>query len=104
MRAFYSHPEEGNPEKCNAFDLMYRGLEIASGAQRIHKPEMLINSLESRGLKPIDFKFYIDAFRVGAPPHAGWSIGLERLTMKLAGKENIREACLFPRDRHRLTP
>ena len=57
-----------------------------------------------RGLNPADFEFYVNAFRLGAPPHAGWSIGLERRTMTLAGKENIREACLFPRDRHRLTP
>lgn len=104
VRAFYSMPVEGKPEICNAYDLMYRGLEIASGAQRIHKPELLVEALKSRGLNPEDFEFYIRAFRLGAPPHAGWSIGLERLTMKLAGRENIREACLFPRDRHRLTP
>ncbi len=104
VRAFYSHPIEDAPEKCNAFDLIYRGLEIASGAQRIHKPEMLIDALKSRGLDPAGFEFYISPFRFGAPPHAGWSIGLERLTMKLAERENIREACLFPRDRHRLTP
>lgn len=104
VRAFYSHPIEGAPEKCNAYDLMYRGLEIASGAQRIHRPEMLLDALKSRGLNPEEFEFYVKPFRFGAPPHAGWSIGLERLTMKLAGMENIREACLFPRDRHRLTP
>jgi len=104
VRAFYSHPIEGAPEKCNAYDLMYRGLEIASGAQRIHKPEMLVGALRSRGLNPDEFEFYVKPFKFGAPPHAGWSIGLERLTMKLAGMENIREACLFPRDRHRLTP
>jgi aspartyl-tRNA synthetase len=104
VRAFYSMPKEGRPEVCNAFDLMYRGLEIASGAQRIHKADMLAEALKSRGLKPEDFEFYIRAFRLGAPPHAGWSIGLERITMKLAGVGNIREACLFPRDRTRLTP
>ncbi len=103
-RAFYAHPKDGAPEKCNAFDLIYRGLEIASGAQRIHKADMLIDALKSRGLDPADFEFYVRNFRFGAPPHAGWSIGAERLTMKLAGRENIREACLFPRDRHRLTP
>ena len=104
VRAFYSMPVEGRPEVCNAFDLMYRGLEIASGAQRIHLPELLVKALKARGLDPAGFEFYIKAFRLGAPPHAGWSIGLERLTMKLTGRENIREACLFPRDRTRLTP
>ena len=103
-RAFYSMPVEGKPELCNAFDLMYRGLELASGAQRIHKPGILVEALKSRNLNPDDFEFYIRAFKMGAPPHAGWSIGLERLTMKLTGMENIREACLFPRDRTRLTP
>jgi aspartyl-tRNA synthetase len=97
-------PQEGSPEKCNAFDLMYKGLEISSGAQRIHKADVLVNALKARGLEPEAFEFYVNAFRLGAPPHAGWSIGLERLTMKLSGRENIREACLFPRDRMRLTP
>jgi len=104
VRAFYSMPNEERPEVCNAFDLMYKGLEISSGAQRIHKPDLLVEALKSRGLNPENFEFYIRAFRLGAPPHAGWSIGLERITMKLAGVENIREACLFPRDRTRLTP
>ncbi|MEM4389217.1 MAG: aspartate--tRNA(Asn) ligase [Candidatus Micrarchaeia archaeon] len=104
VRAFYSMPKQDNPEVCNAFDLMYRGLEIASGAQRIHIPELLEKQLRARGLNPANFEFYIRAFRMGAPPHAGWSIGLERLTMKVCGLANIREAALFPRDRNRITP
>lgn len=103
-RAFYSMPKEGDGRVCKAFDLLYKGLEIASGAQRIHIPEMLEKQLESRGLNPRNFDFYIDAFRVGAPPHAGWSIGLERLTMKVANRENIRECMMFPRDRTRVHP
>ncbi|MDD5318132.1 MAG: aspartate--tRNA(Asn) ligase, partial [Candidatus ainarchaeum sp.] len=103
-RAFYSMPREDDPEICNAFDLVYKGLEISSGAQRIHRADVLVSALKARGLDPEAFEFYVNAFRMGAPPHAGWSIGLERLTMKLTGKENIREACLFPRDRTRLTP
>jgi len=103
-RAFYSMPREDNPEICNAFDLMYRGLEIASGAQRIHIPELLEKQLRARGLNPANFEFYIRAFRMGAPPHAGWSIGLERLAMKLCNLPNIREVALFPRDRNRITP
>lgn len=103
-RAFYSMPREGKPEVCKAYDLIYKGLEISSGAQRIHIPEMLEAQLKARGLDPADFKFYVDAFRVGAPPHAGWSIGLERITMKATGRDNIRECMMFPRDRTRVHP
>lgn len=102
-RAFYSQPN-ADGKTCKAYDLMFRGLEIASGAQRIHDIELLTKALQSRGLKPGDFKGYLDAFRYGAIPHAGWSIGSERLTMKLCNLSNIREASLFPRDRNRLTP
>ena len=104
IRAFYSMPHSDNPEICKAYDLIYRGLEISSGAQRIHIPELLEKQLEFHGCNPADFKFYVDAFRVGAPPHAGWSIGIERLTMKICNLSNIREATLFPRDRHRISP
>ncbi len=104
VRAFYSMPDEKNPEICHAFDLMYRGLEISSGAMRIHLPSVLEEQLKKRGLDPADFEFYISAFRMGAPPHAGWSIGLERLVMKMCNQENIRECMLFPRDRVRLLP
>ncbi len=104
IRAFYSMPNEENQEICNSFDLMYRGLEISSGAQRIHKAGMLENALKSRGLNPADFKFYIDAFRFGVPPHAGFGMGLERFAMKICNLNNIREAALFPRDRTRLRP
>jgi aspartyl-tRNA synthetase len=104
VRAFYSMPDKENDEICHAFDLMYRGLEISSGAKRIHLPETLERQLKKRGLDPVDFEFYINAFRMGAPPHAGWSIGLERLVMKICNQENIRECMLFPRDRTRLMP
>ncbi|MFH2106452.1 MAG: aspartate--tRNA(Asn) ligase [Candidatus Micrarchaeota archaeon] len=103
IRAFYSMPTT-DPKICHAFDLMYKGLEISSGAMRIHKPEILEDQIRKRGLKVEDFKFYLDAFKLGAPPHAGWSIGLERFTMKLCNLENIRQATLFPRDRTRLHP
>jgi nondiscriminating aspartyl-tRNA synthetase len=103
-RAFYSMPREDKPEVCKAYDLLYRGLEISSGAQRIHIPELLEEQLKKRGLDPADFKFYVDAFRVGAPPHAGWSIGLERITMQATGMSNIRECMMFPRDRTRVHP
>lgn len=103
-RAFYSMPDENDESKCKAFDLLYKGTEISSGAQRIHVPEILINQLKKRGLNPDNFEYYINAFRYGAPPHAGWSIGLERFAMKIAGVSNIREVALFPRDRTRLVP
>ncbi len=104
VRAFYSMPSKENPEICHAFDLVYRGLEISSGAMRIHLPSLLEEQLRKRGLDPADFEFYINAFRLGAPPHAGWSIGLERLVMKICNQANIRECMLFPRDRTRLMP
>jgi len=104
IKAFYAMPYENNPKICHAFDLIFHGIEISSGTQRIHKPDLLIKQLKSKNLNPNNFKFYIDCFRYGAPPHAGWSIGLERLTMTIAGLKNIREACMFPRDRDRLVP
>jgi aspartyl-tRNA synthetase len=104
VRAFYSMPDENNPKICHAYDLNYEGLEISSGAQRVHKPDILIKQLKARNLNPADFEFYINAFRVGAPPHCGWSIGCDRLTMKVCGLHNIREAVMFPRDRVRVKP
>jgi aspartyl-tRNA synthetase len=103
LKAFYAMP---NPDEktCRAFDLIYDGLEVSSGTQRIHLPNLLISRLKAKGLNPDNFKSYVDAFRYGAPYHAGWSIGLERLTMKITGRENIREATMFPRDRNRITP
>lgn len=108
-KPFYIMPkdEEGNLGKgkvSGGFDAIYKGMEISSGGQRVHIPELLEKRLKVKGLNPKDFKSYIDSFRYGAPPHAGWGLGLERLTMLILGLENIREAVLFPRDRTRLTP
>ena len=104
IRAFYTMPSAKDPEVSNSFDFIYKGTEISSGAQRIHTPDMLIEALKGRGDDPRSFEFYINAFRNGAPPHAGWSIGLERFAMKMANADNIRETAMFPRDRTRLTP
>ncbi|MCL5117410.1 MAG: aspartate--tRNA(Asn) ligase [Candidatus Marsarchaeota archaeon] len=104
LRAFYSMPHKDDPKLCNSFDLIYKGLEISSGAQRIHEKELLNKVIINRGMDPKKFEFYTNAMGCGAPPHAGWSIGLERLTMKLTGQKNIREASLFPRDPKRLKP
>lgn len=105
-KPFYIMPkgEDPNAELSEGFDAIYKGMEISSGGQRIHSPDLLIKRLKANGLNPKDFKNYIDSFRYGAPSHAGWSIGLERLTMLILNLPNIREAVLFPRDRDRLTP
>jgi len=92
------------PAAQKAFYCIYGGIEISSGTQRIHIPELLRERIGKKGLHPENFESYIEAFAYGAPPHAGWSIGLERLTMIVTGKDNIRECCMFPRDRERLTP
>jgi aspartyl-tRNA synthetase len=104
QKAFYSMPYVDNPEVVHAFDCIYGGIEISSGTQRIHIPELLRERISKKGLHPENFESYIEAFAYGAPPHAGWSIGLERLTMIVTGKDNIRECCMFPRDRERLIP
>lgn len=104
IKAFYAYPHKDDPKICRAFDLVHNGLEISSGTQRIHIPDMLIKQIRTKGLNPDDFKYYIDCFRFGSPPHAGWSIGLERITMTITGMKNIRECCMFPRDRVRITP
>ena len=104
IRAFYSMPKENDEKICNAYDLMYNGLEIASGAQRIHLLDVLNKQLKLHGLDPANFSFYTDAFKMGAPPHAGFAVGADRLTMQLCGRGNIRECVLFPRDRNRVTP
>ena len=91
-------------DSSSGFDAIYKGMEITSGGQRVHLPDLLIERLKSKKLNPKDFKSYVDSFRYGAPPHAGWGLGLERLTMLILGLENIREAVMFPRDRDRTTP
>ena len=101
-KPFYIMPEGAKLSK--GFDAIYKGIEIASGGQRIHIPDLLIARLKAKGLNPKDFKPYIDSFRYGAPPHAGWGMGLERLAMQILSLKNIRETVLFPRDRDRLTP
>ncbi len=87
-----------------AFDCLYGGIEVSSGTMRIHLPELLRERIRFKGLNPDNFGYYVDAFRYGAPPHAGWSVGLERITMAVTGQSNIRECCMFPRDRDRLVP
>lgn len=101
-RPMYAMPAENS--ETHSFDLLFRGLEITTGGQRIHQYEELKNNMLKHGLNPDDFKGYLSAFRHGMPPHGGLAIGLERITAMLLGLENIREAAIFPRDRNRLTP
>jgi nondiscriminating aspartyl-tRNA synthetase len=103
-KAFYIKPREDNPDICEGFDLMWRWVELVSGGTRIAEKDLLIARLKEQGLNPEAFKFHLQAFDYGMPPHAGWAIGLERLTMMLTGKKNIREVTFYPRDRDRLTP
>ncbi|AIS32082.1 Aspartate-tRNA ligase [Methanobacterium formicicum] len=104
IKPFYVQPHEDEPEKSYAFDLMYRDLEISSGATRVHQHDLLVKQIKSKGLNPDSFQRYLAAFEYGMPPHAGWGLGAERFTMCITGMKNIRETVLFPRDRRRLTP
>jgi len=104
IKPFYVQPHEDEPEKSYAFDLMYRDLEISSGATRVHQHDLLVEQIKSKGLNPDSFQRYLAAFEYGMPPHAGWGLGAERFTMCITGMKNIRETVLFPRDRRRLTP
>jgi nondiscriminating aspartyl-tRNA synthetase len=101
-KPFYIMPKEKGLSA--GFDAIYQGVEITSGGQRVHDPELLTKRLKANGLNPKQFKSYIDSFRYGAPPHAGWGLGVERLTMLILGLDNIREAILWPRDRERIVP
>ncbi|MFH0929403.1 MAG: aspartate--tRNA(Asn) ligase [Candidatus Aenigmatarchaeota archaeon] len=103
VKPFYCMKED-DPKYSKGFDLLLNGTEISSGAQREHRYDELVKNIKEKGLNPEDFSFYLDAFRYGMPPHGGWSIGLERLTMTLLKLANIKEASLFPRTKERLIP
>jgi nondiscriminating aspartyl-tRNA synthetase len=103
-RPFYTHPDPSRPAYSNSFDLLFRGQELATGGQRLHRYEDYLAALESRGLPVAPFAGYLEAFRHGMPPHGGFAIGLERWTARAVGVANIREATLFPRDLSRLSP
>jgi nondiscriminating aspartyl-tRNA synthetase len=103
-RAFYSHPDPADPHWSRAFDLIFRGIELVSGAQRLHRYEDYVRTLEERGYPYEPYASYVEAFRRGIPPHGGFAIGLERWVGRLVEAPNIREVTLFPRDLHRLAP
>jgi nondiscriminating aspartyl-tRNA synthetase len=103
-RAFYSHPDPADPHWSRSFDLIFRGVELVSGAQRLHRYDDYVAALAARGYPYDAYASYVEAFRRGIPPHGGFAIGLERWVARLTGSANIREVTLFPRDLHRLAP
>lgn len=103
-RPFYAMETAENPQVTESFDLLFRGLEITTGGQRIHNYEMQVEKMRSREMTVELFESYLMMHKYGMPPHGGLGLGLERFTAKLLGYENVRYTTLFPRDIHRLVP
>ncbi|NYI76024.1 aspartate--tRNA(Asn) ligase [Nocardioides panzhihuensis] len=103
-RPFYTHPQPGDERWSNSFDLLFRGLELVTGGQRLHRLADYEEAIRARGEEPAAYASYLQAFAHGMPPHGGFALGLERWVARLVGAANIREVTLFPRDLHRLTP
>ena len=102
-RPFYTHPG-GEEIGSNSFDLLFRGLELVTGGQRLHRYEDYMQAFEEYGMSPEPFAAYLEAMKFGMPPHGGFAIGLERLLRQLTGESNIKATTLFPRDMHRIVP
>ncbi len=103
-KPFYIKPKDSEPKVSESFDLMHGPLELASGGSRVSSKSLLVKRLKEQKLKPQAFEHHLKVFDYGMPPHAGFGLGMERLTMVLVGEENIREVALFPRDKLRLVP
>jgi nondiscriminating aspartyl-tRNA synthetase len=103
-RPFYTHPDPTRPGVSNSFDLIFRGMELVTGGQRLHRYAEYLAALAARGADPAPYAGYLQAFEHGMPPHGGFAIGLERWTARLTGAANVRQVTLFPRDSHRLSP
>lgn len=103
-RPFYAMDDPADPKFTLSFDLLFKGLEVTTGGQRIHDYEEILAKMEKRGMDPEDISSYLMIFKYGMPPHGGLGIGLERLTMRLLDEQNVRETSLFPRDVTRLEP
>jgi len=103
-RPFYTMPSPEDEKETCGFDLLYKGLEIATGGQRIHKHDELIKNLKKKKIKPEGMEFYLDIFKYAVPPHGGWGMGSERIIKQMLGLDSIKEAILFPRDVKRLIP
>ncbi|HEX3388348.1 MAG TPA: aspartate--tRNA(Asn) ligase [Streptosporangiaceae bacterium] len=103
-RPFYTHPDPARPGYSNSFDLLFRGLELVTGGQRLHRHADYLAALDRLGADPAAYASYLQVFAHGMPPHGGFAIGLERWTARLTGAANVRQVTLFPRDLHRLSP
>lgn len=101
-RPFYTYEDEEDKGFTKSFDLLFRGVEITTGGQRVHIYEEVIEKIKSKGLDPEKFSFYLQAFKTGMPKHGGWGMGLERLTQKICGLDNVKKATLFPREINRI--
>jgi nondiscriminating aspartyl-tRNA synthetase len=101
-RPFYTHPDPEDASISNGFDLLFRGLELVTGGQRLHRYDDYLDALAGHDIEPLTG--YLECFRYGMPPHGGFAIGLERWVARLTGAANVREVTLFPRDLNRLTP
>lgn len=103
-RPFYTMDDPEDPEYTLSFDLLFRGMEITSGGQRVHDYNAQVEKMKRLGMNPEEFDTYLMLHKYGAPPHGGLGLGLERLTMHLLGFKNVREAAMFPRDINRVAP
>jgi len=103
-KPFYTYPDSSRPGYSNGFDLLFRGTEIVTGGQRLHRQEDYLAALAARGESPEPYAGYLQVFEHGMPPHGGFAIGLERWTALLTGARNVRQVTMFPRDLHRLSP
>ena len=103
-RPFYTMDSSVNPLETESFDLLYKGLEITTGGQRIHNYEILLSKIQSLGMNPMEFESFTALHKYGIPPHGGFGMGLERLTARILNIDNVKQACLFPRDINRITP
>ncbi len=103
-RPFYTMPQSKNSEESRGFDLIFKGVEMVTGSQRIHLYDELLQNMEWKKVKPKGMEFYLETFKYAMPPHGGWAIGSERIIQNLLGLESVKEAVLFPRDVKRLSP
>jgi nondiscriminating aspartyl-tRNA synthetase len=103
-RHFYTHPDPDDPTFSNGFDLLFRGMELVTGGQRLHRYDDYVAAAEQAGYDLEPFSAYLECFRFGMPPHGGFAIGLERFVAQLLGVDNVRWVTLFPRDLTRLEP
>lgn len=104
IRPMYTMPSEKDKNLTDSFDLLFRGVEIATGGQRIHNYDQLAQSIKNRKMDPEQFKDYLEIFKYGMPPHGGWGMGSERIAQKILGLKSVKEATLYPRDVRRIAP